>query len=356
MGAVSMPVWVCKNRLRKCRLHKRDGMHDLNPFSLFPPDYDKLAKISTALEPFLIRRKTSSWASIRYSDPEALRQLSYTLLELYFSIKLDVPLDSLLPVVPGRVDYVLWCADLVKEYCQDEIWALDVGTGHSCIYSLLGTAVLPEYLTRTDSNWFTPHYQKDSVPSDEVDAKETDKKKVKVNFMATDLNERALEYARRNVVANQGADGVIEVVECNTIPIDEMRKKKQFLFSMCNPPFYDNEAEDGHFTQTRKRRKPSGVNTGSRNELIHNEGGDYGFVLEMIRVTSETQESRESCMWWTSLLGRKSSHDALVALMKNKQDSQIVRWKSARLQAGRTARWIFAWSFLPAPSQTPNFE
>lgn len=70
-----------------------------------------------------------NWASDR-----ARRELAYALLSRDFGLKLEIPLDSLIPPIPNRLDYVLWVRDLVGEKGH----GVDIGTGASCIYPLLG--------------------------------------------------------------------------------------------------------------------------------------------------------------------------------------------------------------------------
>jgi 23S rRNA (adenine1618-N6)-methyltransferase len=96
-------------------------------------------------------------------------QLTKTLLEADFGLRLGLPDDRLCPPVcivrlsdggvclvplatntsqvPNRHNYILWLKDLMDttSYKQPgrELCGLDVGTGASCIYPLLGTAQRP---------------------------------------------------------------------------------------------------------------------------------------------------------------------------------------------------------------------
>lgn len=49
-----------------------------------------------------------------FSNPEALRELAYGLLEKDFDLQLTIPLDGLIPTVPQKLNYIHWVEDLLS--------------------------------------------------------------------------------------------------------------------------------------------------------------------------------------------------------------------------------------------------
>ncbi|KAI9641705.1 hypothetical protein NHQ30_009561 [Ciborinia camelliae] len=109
------------------------------------PDFGKLLKSKSQLD---------------FSDPKSVQQLTKSLLKRDFGLKLTLPDDRLCPPVPNRLNYILWLQNLVDtssdtyidSYCPGrQVHGLDIGTGASCIYPLLGCAQRPLWtFTGTD--------------------------------------------------------------------------------------------------------------------------------------------------------------------------------------------------------------
>jgi len=66
----------------------------------------------------------------------------------------------------------------------------------------------------------------------------------------------------------------------------ESNTERVYDFSMCNPPFYSNQAElEGNLENTRKPEKrhlPNSINTAQSHESVYDNGGEVGFVKKMI--------------------------------------------------------------------------
>ncbi|KAG9097996.1 hypothetical protein FRC07_010704, partial [Ceratobasidium sp. 392] len=69
-------------------------------------------------------------------------------------------------------------------------------------------------------------------------------------------------------------------------------------------------------------------------------GGEVNFVRRMLE---ESIMLRDVCWWYTSLLGKMSSVNALVAAIK---EHGINNYAIGELVQGNTRRWVIAWSFL----------
>ncbi|CEN61177.1 Putative DUF890 domain protein [Aspergillus calidoustus] len=155
----------------------KDGV-DFTTLALQSPDFAKYLKPNNQLD---------------FTDPNAVRQLTVSLLQRDFDLKVDIPEARLCPPVPNRLNYILWLQDLIDttgdeyrdEYNSDrKVTGLDIGTGCCSIYPLLGTSMRP--------NW---------------------------SFLATDIDHENVRTATHTVKSND-LESRIHVVK--TIPSDNL--------------------------------------------------------------------------------------------------------------------------------------
>jgi len=113
--------------------------------------------------------------------------------------------------------------------------------------------------------------------------------------------------------------------------------KRQYAFSMCNPPFYASteEIEEG---LSSKKLEPYAVCCGSTNEMI-TEGGEVGFIGRMIE---ESVHLKKRVRWYTSMIGLKRSIRPLIRLLKH---HDISNYTVTEFSQGKTTRWGIGWSF-----------
>ncbi|KAK4445974.1 hypothetical protein QBC34DRAFT_450998 [Podospora aff. communis PSN243] len=245
-----------------------------------------------------------------FNDPLAMMQLTKTLLKVDFGLKIELPDDRLCPPVPNRHNYILWLKRLLDTSSYEpsgrKICGVDIGTGASCIYPLLGTAQRP---------W---------------------------RFVATDIDPKSLDYARRNVRLN-GLEDRIQVLERERasplIPLSDL-PVESVDFVMMNPPFYSSEDEMLSSAQ-RKERPPHSACTGAPVEMVC-EGGEVAYIGRMM---DESLVLRDRVQWYTAMVGKASSIETLVErLRKNNIDNFAV---TEFVQGNKTRRWALGWSFGP---------
>ncbi|KAF9773858.1 hypothetical protein IL306_008228 [Fusarium sp. DS 682] len=243
-----------------------------------------------------------------FNDPECVMQLTKSLLKLDFGLKLELPDDRLCPPVLNRHNYLLWLKGLLDSTSYEKqdrkIVGLDIGTGASCIYPLMGC---------TERDW---------------------------EFIATDIDSKSLEYARKNVALNKLEDR-IKIVERKPtdalIPLDDLNITS-LAFTMSNPPFYKSE-EELLESAKQKSRPPFTACTGAKVEMV-TEGGEVAFVDRMLK---ESLVLRERVQWYTSMFGFLASLIEFVdKLREHKIDNYAV---TEFIQGNKTRRWAVAWSF-----------
>ncbi len=101
------------------------AMHPRNRYKHSKPDFGELGEFYSSLKPHLIQRSRGSGKptdpprpplyTLDFSKPEVLRELTCAILARDFGIKLEIPLDKLIPAVPQRLNYVHWIEDLLSD-------------------------------------------------------------------------------------------------------------------------------------------------------------------------------------------------------------------------------------------------
>ncbi|KAK5692209.1 hypothetical protein LTR17_025475 [Elasticomyces elasticus] len=280
-----------------------DGDVDFDKLAAEDADFDAICKIS----------KDKRW--LDFQDPKVVQQLTKTLLKSDFNLTITLPPDRLCPPVPVRWNYIHWIQQLLDTTSSTynsnydpsrQVLGLDIGTGASCIYPLLACSSRP--------GW---------------------------RMFGSDIDSHSLAYAKKNISANN-MDSRIRIRQSPNpaaplIPLDAM-KIEELDFVMTNPPFYSS-SQDMLDSYTGKSAPPSAVCTGAENEMIC-PGGDVGFIT---RILEESLELRERVQWYTAMVGKMSSLQLVVALLKG---HGVENFAVCALQAGfRTKRWAVGWSF-----------
>ncbi|KAL1503068.1 hypothetical protein AB1Y20_011134 [Prymnesium parvum] len=306
-------------------MRNRALMHPRNPYKRRAPDFARLATLYPDFARHLSWRSSDGEAQLDWSDPRATVALCRTLLLHDFGVRWELPEHRLCPTVPSRLNYLLWIEDLLslergtpavhhahQPSCDAPAAPLgvDVGTGASCIYPLLGTALL---------GW---------------------------RFIATEIDALSVQAARENVARN-GWEDRIEVravapaaahsegtaPAASPLLVGVLREGETAHFVMCNPPFFD-EAE-----VPKPRADGVAGCTAARTEQF-TPGGEVGFVSRMI---GESLQLRDRVTWYTSLVGRKAS---LAPLLRELRRARATHVRTTELAQGRTSRWAVAWSFV----------
>ena len=289
-------------------------------------DFRRLGERDEALRALLGGKGQSH---LDFTDPRAVMQLTKTLLRLDFGLRIELPPDRLCPPVPNRHNYILWLKELLDStsasYAETydptrRVLGLDIGTGASLIYPLLGCAQRPRW-----------------------------------SFVATDVDAKSLAHARRNAELNGLLGSRIRVVDRDVaaplVPLDELGIDA-LDFVMVNPPFYTSESELLDLAR-QKSRPPNSACTGAPIEMVC-EGGEIGFVQ---RIIDESLVLRERVQWYTSMLGKQSSLDVCVARLRaHGIDNYAV---TAFVQGNKTRRWALGWSFghrRPSAKASRGFE
>ncbi|KAI6778266.1 uncharacterized protein J7T54_004173 [Emericellopsis cladophorae] len=245
---------------------------------------------------------------VNFNDPKAVQALTKALLKKDFGLCLETPDDRLCPPVANRHNYILWLKKLLDstsyEPRHEGVLGLDIGTGASCIYPLLGCTQRP---------W---------------------------SFIATDIDAKSLEFAQKNVKRN-GLDAKIRLVPRQPtdklIPLDDLGIDA-IDFCMTNPPFYTSD-EQMRKSAEAKDRPPSTACTGVAVEMV-TAGGEVGFVK---RIIEESLAMKHRVGWYTSMVGFLAS---VIAIVEELRTHGIHNYAVTEfVQGNKTRRWAVGWSF-----------
>lgn len=266
--------------------------------------------------------------------------LTTVLLRKHLQINVDLDPAYLCPRVGNRLAYVTWINRLI-DAGDKEVLGLDIGTGASCIYPLLGCALYP--------NW---------------------------RFLASDIDQRSIELCKKQIELNQqwlndeASNPRITVLlkpPDNSFfgkPSSE-NDSRELDFTMCNPPFYTC-VEELEASRKSKQTLPGSELKAQDHELV-TQGGELQFVRCMIYESQEHHLRRDSNVsrvqtWYTSMVGKKASLIGVVETLKKlgitnyalHEISTITTGSHANsADVGGTRRWLVGWTF---GSRRPKHE
>ena len=283
---------------------KEKGLHPNNKFNK-GYNFDELVKSNPHLKEFVSQNKYGT-TTIDFSNPKAVKELNKALLFSFDQLSIwNFPDENLCPPIPGRLDYIHHLADLLSE--EENIKILDIGTGATCIYPLLGVA---EY------HW---------------------------NFVATDIDLDSLDTAQDNIDDNH-LENQIELRQ----QFDEQHILKGvieeddfFTATMCNPPFYKSaeEAQGANRRKTRNLGNNSVRNfSGNNNELWY-VGGEKAFLHNYLYESSLFSKKSK---WFTSLVSKKEN---VESLKKSSTKLGVKEFKVIPLNQGNKVTRIVYWRF-----------
>ncbi|XP_041851094.1 RNA N6-adenosine-methyltransferase mettl16 [Melanotaenia boesemani] len=289
------------------------SMHSRNRYKDKPPDFAYLASKYPDFQQH-VHTSLTGRPVVNFKEPEAVRALTCTLLKEDFGLTIEIPLERLIPTVPLRLNYIHWVEDLIDGQKQLRR-GIDIGTGASCIYPLLGA---------TMNGWY---------------------------FLATEVDDICFDYAKKNVEQNNLSD-LVKVVKVpqKTLLMDALKEETEIVydFCMCNPPFFANQLEaKGVNSRNSRRPPPSSVNTGGVTEIMA-EGGELEFVK---RIIQDSLQLKKRLRWYSCMLGKKCS---LAPLKEELKKQGVPKVTHTEFYQGRTMRWALAWSFyddvtVPSP-------
>jgi 23S rRNA (adenine1618-N6)-methyltransferase len=314
---------------------------NLHPKNRHNNGYDFLAlcQLTPSLKPFVAENKYQN-LSIDFANAQAVKALNQALLKFHYHVnQWDIPEGYLCPPIPGRVDYIHYLADLLHKSTPKNttsakpiISVLDIGTGASCIYPILG---------QREYQW---------------------------HFTASDIDPISIKVADQNISADKKLK---KSITCRLQPNASkfftgiIRKNERYELTLCNPPFHRSLAEASKGSarkvknlaanknirhNTAKSAAPMPLNFGGQKAELWCPGGELTFISNMIKESKEVQKQ----VLWFSCLVSKKDHLSLLKLALKKVNAKQVRVVDMA-QGQKISRFI-AWSFLDDTQQKNWFN
>lgn len=277
-------------------------------------DFARLVAQTPELEAFT-RPNPAGRMTINFQDPTAVRMLNRALLRSYYDIDFwDIPADYLCPPIPGRVDYIHYLADLLARSNDGQIprgrdiRVLDIGTGASLVYPLIGQG---EY------GW---------------------------TFTGVDVDAEALNSARQ-ICDRNGLDvSLRHQSKRENIFKGVIAQDDAFHITLCNPPFHASMEQASKGTQRKWSNLGKGpstkLNFGGQNAELWCPGGEIKFIATMIE---QSKAFADKCLWFTSLVSKKDNVQVLQGILKKARVADVEVIEMA--QGQKTSRLV-AWTYV----------
>jgi 23S rRNA (adenine1618-N6)-methyltransferase len=283
---------------------KDKGLHPKNKFNK-GYNFENLISANPLLKEFVSENKHNN-LSIDFSNPKAVKELNKALLFSYDAITIwDFPDENLCPPIPGRLDYIHHLADLIDT--TDDVKILDIGTGATCIYPLLGVLEYDWSFVATDID---------------LDSLDTAQDIIDDNLLDEKISLRQ-QFDEQNILK-----GIIE-------------EGDKFAAVMCNPPFYKSaeEAQGANKRKNRNLRNNAVRNfSGNNNELWY-VGGEKAFLHNYLYQSSLFKERSK---WFTSLVSKKEN---VESLQNSSTKLGVTEFKVIPMSQGNKVTRIVAWKF-----------
>ena len=269
------------------------------------------------LQPFVFKN-TYGNLTIDFSQAKAVRALNIAILKADYGINYwQFDDNNLTPPIPSREAYIHLLKDLLlSSHLDENIKVLDIGTGANCIYPLLGQSIY---------NW---------------------------HFVGTDINKNSIKQAKKIIAKNQLEDKILIRFQNNPNQIFQgvLAKTDIFALTMCNPPFYKDEAEANSATLKKLKGLNKETNSisrnfsGTSNELWY-KGGEKAFLHNYLY---ESSLFKNQCFWYTTLVSNKENVKSMYASL-NKLGATTI--KTLPINIGKKKSRVVAWTFLNEDQQ-----
>ena len=277
-------------------------------------DFVRLVTDSPELATFTITNPAGQ-TTIDFQDVRAVRMLNRALLKTHYDIDFwDIPAGYLCPPIPGRADYVHCLADLLADSNNQEIprgphvRALDIGTGASLVYPLIG---------QSEYGW---------------------------HFTGVDIDAAAIKSAQKICQFNKLKITLKRQTTRENIFKGVIGPRDVFHISMCNPPFHASMEQATKGTQRKWANLGKGgakdLNFGGQNAELWCPGGEIKFIAGMI---GQSVEFADQCLWFTSLVSKKDNLQPLDRILKK---AKVADFRVIEMAQGQKTSRLIAWTFI----------
>ncbi|WP_068545725.1 23S rRNA (adenine(1618)-N(6))-methyltransferase RlmF [Thalassotalea crassostreae] len=312
----------------------------MHPRNRYKKDYnfDVLAAANPNLKPFV--KVSREKHTIDFSDAKAVIELNKAMLYCDYQLKhWSLPAGYLCPPIPGRLDYIHHLADLLfntnnnRKPKAGSVKALDLGTGASLVYPILGNR---EY------DW---------------------------HFISSDIDPVSIKNCQAIIDGNRLENIETRQQDNAKNYFNNIIQKHELIdITLCNPPFHSSQqdadkgtsrkwqnlnksatrsADEKLAKDSNNRQRSSAVklNFGGQNAELFCDGGEVTFVRRMI---NESKYFQQQVLWFSCLISKKENLKPLKQTLKK---AGVTISKTVTMaQGNKTSRFI-AWTFKTPEQQ-----
>ena len=204
----------------------------------------------------------------------------------------------MIPPIPSRLNYINLINNLIKEIKEDNIIGIDIGTGANIIYPLLGNSLY---------NW---------------------------KFICSEINQDAFNNAKLIIQKNNLEKNIFLIKQKNkkNIFLGILNRENKYIFSMCNPPYYDYEEE----IKIEDKKRDAEFNF----DEVYYKKGELGFFE---RYFNESICYKKNIFLFTILIGKKSNSEIIYDKISSYDIIKFCDFK--KIKTKNNIRYILYWSF-----------
>ena len=273
----------------------------------FKPDFLTLIKEFPELKKYILKQNEDNEAEFQFdwSNNELSLLMDKSILNYYFDIKYyDIPKGFLIPPIPSRINYINLINSIITKLINDidikNIIGIDIGTGANIIYPILGYSIY------------------------------------KWKFICTEINKEAYNNAKL-ILQKNNLENNINIIKQNNkdnIFISILNRENKYIFSMCNPPYYNYENE----IKLEDKKRDNEYNF----DEIYYKNGEYGFFQ---RYFEESICYKNNVFLYTILIGKKINAENIYDKLSSYSDI-IKIYNMQKILTGNNVRYIIYWSFF----------
>ena len=291
----------------KTKLHPRNQHRDGYDFERLVADLPELDAYT--------KSNPSGLTTIDFQDALAVRALNRALLKTHYNIDFwDIPVNYLCPPIPGRVDYIHYLADLLASNNNQEIFlgrkikVLDIGTGASLVYPLIG---------QSEYGW---------------------------DFTGVDIDPVAIKSAQQICQLNKLKITLRQQNKRENILRDVIEANDFFHLTMCNPPFHASAEQANKGTRRKWDNLGKGhstkLNFGGQNAELWCPGGEIKFIARMVE---QSRDFANQCLWFSSLVSKKENLQPLFKILKR---AEVADFEVVDMEQGQKVSRFIAWTYI----------
>ena len=277
-------------------------------YNEFKPDFLILIKEFPDLKKYIIKQNEEKLEEISFdwSNNNLSLLMTKSILDYYFNIKYyNIPKGYLIPPIPSRLNYLnLINSILIKEINSQssDIIGIDIGTGANIIYPILGNSIF---------NW---------------------------KFICSEINDESYNNAKL-ILEKNNLENEIKLIKQknkNNIFLNILNQENKYIFSLCNPPYYDYETE----IKLDEKKRDNEFNF----DEVYYKKGEFGFFQ---RYFIESTCYKKNVYLFTILIGKKANMENINDIMNTNDNKNIIKkFNIQKIQTGNNLRYIIYWSFF----------